>query len=450
MTTMAAKQPQWRVGTLTYTRAGLVSVFAWLLWGDFAWMIKERALWPLVPLILKHFAASDMVTGLLVVTLPAAIGLILSPIVSYRSDRKRSRLGRRIPYILATTPVAVAGIIGCAFSASMGAWLHTLLGAYSPGLNLVSLLCFGVWWVLFEFGTVVTNSVFSALINDVVPSLLLGRFFGLFRAVSLLAGILFNLFLIKHAEAHYTLAFVLIGLLYGAGFMLMCFMVKEGEYPPPEAVERPGRLSAIRLYFRECFHLPYYWWVFLAVTLGSIVFIPVNLFSVLHAKSLGIDLAVFGRYLAATFVFSIILAYPLGALADRFHPVRMTFFTLVLYGALTVWAGFGATTREGFAIAFIGHGIVSGMFYTCSASVAQRLFPRAKFAQFSSAAGILGAFFNMGIAPLVGWLLDLTGNLYSNTYFCGFVIALFALVAYAVTWHKFLQLGGPKNYTAPV
>ena len=333
----------------------------------------------------------------------------------------------------------------------MGAWLHGVLGASSPGVNATSLICFGVWWLLFEIGTVVTNAVFYALINDVVPNPLLGRFFGLFRAISLFAGIVFNLFLIKPAKENYVTAFIAIGILYGAGFLFMCFKVKEGEYPPPDLTgERPGFLEATKTYFRECFHLSYYWWAFAAVTLGMAVFIPVNLFSILHAESLGIDLTIYGRYVAITFAISIVLAYPLGWLADRFHPTRMAIVTLGLYALLAAWAGFATTTREGFAIAFIGHGIVSGMFFTCAASITQRLFPREKFAQFTSAAGILTALVNMAIAPVVGWVLDLSHNHYANTYFSGLVLCLFALTAYIGTYRQFMKLGGPKDYVAPV
>ncbi|TAG25615.1 MAG: MFS transporter, partial [Verrucomicrobia bacterium] len=80
-------------------------------------MIKERALWPLVPIILKSFDAPGMITGIFMGTLSAALGLVLGPIVSYRSDRLRSTRGRHIPYLLLSTPFAAAGIIGCAFSA---------------------------------------------------------------------------------------------------------------------------------------------------------------------------------------------------------------------------------------------------------------------------------------------------------------------------------------------
>jgi len=50
---------------------------------------------------------------------------------------------------------------------------------------------------------VVGGSVFGGLVNDVVPREVIGRFYGLFRASSLIAGMLFNYFLLEHAEAYY-------------------------------------------------------------------------------------------------------------------------------------------------------------------------------------------------------------------------------------------------------
>src|SRR5580765_6898830 len=78
------KQKTWRVGTLTYTTAGLVALFAWLLWGDFAWSLKDRAVPPVVQLLLKKFNATDLILGVLTGSLPAAIGLFLGPIISYK------------------------------------------------------------------------------------------------------------------------------------------------------------------------------------------------------------------------------------------------------------------------------------------------------------------------------------------------------------------------------
>ena len=51
----------WRVGTLTYTGAGIAVLFFWLLWGDFAFALKERSVPQTLQLLLKQFKASDFV-----------------------------------------------------------------------------------------------------------------------------------------------------------------------------------------------------------------------------------------------------------------------------------------------------------------------------------------------------------------------------------------------------
>lgn len=84
-----------------------------------------------------------------------------------------------------------------------------------------------------DFGTTLLGSLFNALVNDVVPLELIGRFFGLFRIVSLGAGILYNGWLIDRVKTHAAEIFFGIGTLYLLGLLLLCFKVKEGEYPPP-------------------------------------------------------------------------------------------------------------------------------------------------------------------------------------------------------------------------
>jgi Na+/melibiose symporter-like transporter len=45
-------------------------------------------------------------------TFPGAVALVLGPIISYKSDRHRGKWGRRIPFLMATTPIAAFGMIG--------------------------------------------------------------------------------------------------------------------------------------------------------------------------------------------------------------------------------------------------------------------------------------------------------------------------------------------------
>lgn len=419
-----------RAGTLTYTRRTLRGLFAWLLCGDFAWQLKERAALPVAQLMLKAFGASDFVISLLVSSLPSALGMVLGPAVSVRSDRHRGRRGRRIPYLLLSTPFVVLGMVGLAFVPELGRGIAALLGEHAPGEVACRLIAFGLAWGLFEIFTIIANSVFGGLINDVVPASLIGRFFGLFRAVSLVAGVVFNFWLIEHAEENYRLVFIGIGLLYGAALWAMCLAVKEGEYPPPEPRPKGGRWAPIKAYVRECFTHRFYLWVFLAITLGTLAGAPVNSFSVLYARSLGMGMGTYGKLLVATYVVSFALSFVLGWLADKFHPVRVGIVTLALYAALMLWGGFAAADTTWFATAFVAHGVLMGAFITGTASMPQRLFPALKFAQFSSAAGIVGGIGYMILPPLIGLALDLSGHVYRYTFIASGVIAAGALVAF--------------------
>ncbi|NDC73836.1 hypothetical protein EBZ70_00770 [bacterium] len=58
--------------------------------------MREHPVAPVLQLMLKKFKASDLITGPMMMTIPAALSMIIGPIVSFRSDRHRSRLGCRV------------------------------------------------------------------------------------------------------------------------------------------------------------------------------------------------------------------------------------------------------------------------------------------------------------------------------------------------------------------
>lgn len=442
----------WRVGTLTYTAAGLAMLFVWLLVGDFAWQIKERSVGATAQLVLRQLGAADVLVGLLIGSVPAALGMIIGPVVSVRSDRFRSRWGRRIPFLLVPVPLVVLSMVGLALTPSVGALFHQWLGDRSPGPSGCALMAFSGFWMVFELAGIITNALFGALINDVVPHQVIGRFFGLFRIVSLIDGILFNTFIIGHAEQHFFWIFIITGLIYGVGFTLMGLMVKEGEYPPPAELEKTpsGRFQALATYLRECYTTPFYLWVFLAYILCALSFGPVNSFSIFFAKSLDIGIDVYGKFIAASYVVSLVLAYPMGIFADRFHPVRMAIGCMTLYVAIALWGALYARDLTSFGIAFVGHTIISGAYLTATASISQRLFPKLKFAQFASAMGILHAIGGAILPPLVGLFLDLNGHLYRMTFLFSGLLALGGLAAFIMVHRGLMKLGGPAHFVPPL
>lgn len=453
----AAKPPlasrTWSAGTLTYTLSGLVLLGVWLLMGDFAYYLRERSAAPVTQLMLKKFGASDFVTGIFLLTIPWTVILFVGPVVSYWSDRYRSRWGRRIPFLLVPIPFVTVSMIGLAFSPAIGTALNRWLGGDPASPNHAILLVMGVCWAVFEIGVVVSNSVFGALINDVVPRDLLGRFYGLFRAVGLAVGVLFNYKIIGHAEERYTVILASIGLVYGVAFLIMCLRVKEGEYPPPPPPATGPRANPVRQavtgYFRDCFARPYYLWVFVFLALANLSFVPVNTFSIYAAKSYGLSMEGYGQYLVAAFLCSFIMAFPLGWLADRFHPLRVGLGALVAYVVLMGIGFVWMRDARSFGWVFLAHGVLSGSFYTGFAAITQLLFPQQKFAQFAAAANLVAALFNIALGPLLGGVLDGLGNDYRYIFLAGGLIALLAIALGGLVHGRWQQLGGKSNYVAP-
>ena len=443
----------WHAGTLTYTTTGLAVLFCWLLWGDFAWSMKDRSMGGVVQLLLKKFNSSDTLASLLIGSVPALMAMVIIPVVGYKSDRHRGRWGRRIPYLFVPIPFAVIGMVGLAFSPPLGAALHRSLGSFSPGFDSSVLLCLGGSWMLFELATIVATAVYNALVNDVVPQEVLGRFYGMFRALSLLAGMIFNYWILQKAETEYVGIFLGLATLYGAGFSLMCLKVKEGEYPTPVPMDQGrdtrGFLHAAKTYFQECFGHSYYVLYFIAMGISWQAFLPINLFSLFYMKALHMDMQYFGDCITMTYFISLVLAYPLGALVDRFHPLRVGIIVQVLYGVSTLWGGLFIHDSFTFALALIAHTVLAGTWLTAIASVGQRLLPKAEFAQFASAGSILGSFLAFLVGPAVGIFLDHFNHNYRYTFLIGFAINLAGLFLCLLLYQRFRAFGGPDNYVAP-
>jgi Na+/melibiose symporter-like transporter len=453
---------RWRVGTLAYTSGGLAVLFLWLLGGDFSWQLRERAMSPAIPLLLRSFGGSDFIAGLLMGFIPAALGIVIQPVVSYMSDRYRSRLGRRIPFLLGSTPFAVVAMFGLAASPFLGHWIHRALGPGAPSTAACVISIFALFWTIFELAALVCNALHGALINDVVPRPVLGRFFGMFRVVSLGAGMLFHLFLLQHVEKHYVPMFISLGLLYGVTFTLMCFKVKEGQYPPPPPSAPRSepwldRVSdSIAIYLRECFSRPLYIWFFVSFLLANMAFTPINLFSLYFSQSVGMSAAEYGKWSFVQLLCSLIQAPIIGWMCDKFHPLRMTLFALVMYTTTTIIAYFFVHGRASFIAAHVICGTCSGIWLTATAPLPQMLFPKVKFATFASCLLNFWAIGSMITGPVMGYALDRLNpgvapihRDYHTIYLWACVFIGLSLLATMEVYRRFMAMGGPKGYVAP-
>jgi MFS transporter len=446
-----SKGRTWRNGTLVYTAGGLAVLFLWLMWGDFAYSMKDRATGTVAALMLKKFDVSDFLFGIIMISFPNFTNIFLCPIVSYRSDRHRGRFGRRIPYLLLTTPFIVIGLAGLGFTPLLARLIRQAVGAEHISYNLTALLVFCFFWIILDFGTTLAGAIFNALATDVVPTEFLGRFFAMFRAVSLGCAFLFNYFVMGYAETHALVIFLGLAALYGIGLFSICLKVKEGEYPPPEAETSgpPTVKSAVKTYFRECFSLPYYRWVIMASVVAGFSVVPFNIYGIFYAKSLNMDMDFYGKVSSLICLVSFVLSFFLGWFSDRFHPIRTGMVSMALQTVILFIGGRIATTESVFAWLFLVQGISIMSYNTLMASYAPRLFPREYFAQFNSAMMLINALASVIGAPLVGKFLDLTGNHYPHLFTIGGVIGLCGLGCFIMVYRGYRRYGGDSGYVAP-
>jgi MFS family permease len=104
-----------------------------------------------VPLFLSRYIRSNALIGG-VMTLDNVLQLFLIPVIAVWSDRTRTRIGRRMPFIVVMLPIAAVLFLSLPFSA-----------AHSVALLILALFCFNI------FKTSVRGPV-VALMPDTIPA----------------------------------------------------------------------------------------------------------------------------------------------------------------------------------------------------------------------------------------------------------------------------------------
>ncbi|MEN8255491.1 MAG: MFS transporter [Verrucomicrobiota bacterium] len=442
-----------RCGTITYTKVGLAVMFGWMLWGIFWFAMMNFQLIPnLLPLSLKEFKASNAMIGLLVGSLPAAINMVLNPIISFRSDRTRSKWGRRIPYLLATIPFTTLFLILMGWTPNLAAGLSRLLpfelSAPQLGLGLIAVFSLG-----FQFFNMFAASVYYYLFADVVPEKFMGRFMAAYNFSGSLAGFLFARFILPFAENFDNLKWIYTGvsLFYFITFMLLCWRVREGQYPPPsDAAERSGFVAGVKLYFRECFSLSYYRWFFLGTAINAVSVICRTMFNVFFAReNLGMDMAAYGKALSWGVLTGLVLVLPLGMAVDRFRPIRVHLFGTALVVVVNALGFFMIQSETSFIVFTVLLGVVYVLQQVSNVPMYVELLPKERFGQFCSAQAMVQSVILIAANYGGGLFMDWTGD-YRYIYVWDFMWTTLALVALVIVFRGWKKYGGTKDYVAPM
>lgn len=452
-------------GTLTYTKVGLLALFAWLLWGNFCFQIMETVVPSILPLKLKNLGCSNWLMGLILTTAPGILNMTICPYVSFRSDRYRSKWGRRIPFIIGTMPFLCISLVLIGVSDDLSSLFQrysAFLRQFTPATMTIVLIA--IFLIMFQFFNMFVGSVFWYLFNDVVPAQFLARFMGVFGIVGTGAGAAYNFFIFRYAESHMREIFIGTAVLYGIGFGMTCLMVKEGKYPPPEGENESSNRGwkGIQTFFRESFSHKFYWFRFLATSFAAAGG-AIGAFTIFFNREMGLSLDQIGKINAIGSVAMMAAMYCMAIFVDRWHPLRITvygtvfgvlgsFMSLVwvfvtLPGNYFFWLNVGNVLIGAFLSALIG---------TASLPCEMRVFPQSRFGQFCSSQSILRSTFTVIFGILAGLFVDLVryychGSDFAYRFINLWITAFTAIGALflVIVYREWYRMGGDKHFQPP-
>jgi maltose/moltooligosaccharide transporter len=445
----------WRVGTLIYNRRQLRNVFFWMLWGDFCLYLMDAGVGNnLIVLQLKKYHATNTLIAVVQKSAIEFLILFLCPLVSTWSDRHRSPLGRRIPFMLFITPPLAIFLSLVGFSPAIARWLNSisphLLSQISLANLTIALLIFT--YTAYKFCDIFPQSVYYYLWADVIPQRAMGTFTCLFRVFSTAGILVFNEFLLKYCDDYPAAICVSASGLYLISFLLLCWRVKEGQYPPPEPAPdgpRTRRMTEyVKRFFKESFSHAFYWKYYLYLLCWNAGYAPFGSFLVLYAKDLKLSLASFGNIMALQNGVQIAIYLVMGPFVDRFHPVRAG----ILGFLLVICASFGGFlfihSAGSFGIWVVITFTAVAIFQGATASLGPRLLPGSHYGQFNAASALVFHFGLMILTPVFGRISDHYGNWTVFPWLSTFAAAG-GLILYMV-YRDWKNRGGDEGYVPPL
>lgn len=351
-----------------------------------------------LPFYLASYGLPNALIGLLGQDRPPTAGL-LQIVVGALSDRTRTRLGRRRPYLLLGMPLAAAGLLA--------------LGTRPPLALMLAVLLLMTSFLAVGYGP------YLALLPDLVPSAQRGRV-GAVLAVGNMLGQLSLLFLASQllpAGEGFLFAILAGGLVVGFGLTLLG--VREpalapiapaplGWRPREHLRELAGHTEVLKYLLATLF----FWF-----GTGSVV----PFLTRFGVDELGTDEGTAFRLLMLAIVATAVCTLPAGWLGDRYGKQPVLGIGLALYGvAITV--GSQVRTVEQAAAALVLTGAANGICTALLFPLLSDLIPRQRAGEFVGLGTAAWELAQPLGAMLGGLAADLTGSLRTSLAVAGLLV----------------------------
>lgn len=280
-----------------------------------------------IPIFLKRYISSNTLIGS-VMTLDNILQLFLIPLVSIWSDRTRTKLGRRIPFIIVMLP------------------LSAILFSVIPSMAAISLASLIIIIFLFNIFKTSVRGPVVALMPDTIPGEYRSEANGVINTMGGFGLIIGTLVLARFMKINESLPFVTAGVFVLVATLILFIFVKERKPEDTEEEKQPSILASLKMIFRSgdssviriLFSL-FFW--FMAYE-GAKPFLGLYLVDVMRVSPGNAALA---QGIAG--IASVLLAIPSGYLAHKMGRksfIRMSLVLLALILLLVPTTGFIART----------------------------------------------------------------------------------------------------------
>lgn len=432
-------------GSLTYTPFQLVKLFTCLLIGGFSiTFIQCVQAGGLFTLSLNAFDASPAFISVVLGSIPAALNMILCPIISYRSDHCHSKLGRRKPYILLSVPIMTVAIVAIGWTPSLVDPLSNLLGMPSA---LTGKLLIGLFIAIYSFFNMFVGSVFYYLYADVVPTEFIGRFNAFFTLVGSGTGIVFNFAVSAYINDFTPWIYTVAALIFFVGQMGVCLLVKEEVYTTGEISLTPWQSA--KQYVKECFASDsIYWWFFLSTAINEVSTLCRALFNILFVtKDLQISEADYYHIGGIIGTIILVLYFVMGFLVDHFRAIRVYFAGMILVILGNIYGYFFCHDYTTYIAVAVTLSVVYCIQNSSTMPLYIDILPKDRYGQFCSAQAMFRSVLVFVCNAAAGMVITFFG--YRFLFVWDTIFTALALGATIMLFRRYQRYGGLKNYTAP-
>lgn len=436
------------IGTLYYTLPGLIVTITTLCIGTCFYTMQLTTFYTVVPLIFKQFHAADALIALFLTTIPQILNAIITPFISFKSDRCRSKLGRRIPYLLWGGPVVTIFLIAIGWVYQISSELMDVfqwLPSYFP------IILLGILVIGYQISFLIIGSIIYYFFPDVIPPKYIGRFMALFQLSGSLAGFIFSRYFLKYVEGYMGWLFTGVGLAFFISMLIVIFTVQEGSYRTINTdIGPPSFWHTIKIYFKECYSIPFYYSFFAMMALSDASLITRGMFNLIYARdTLGIPVEQFGIMTGWGCLVGVLLGFPVGLLTDKLGALKVFAIGTITVILVNFFSFFWVTGYISFYISTIALAIVYCIQSTSSLPVFVAILPKDFYGQFSSANALVRAVFVAIIGFGGGILFDILQD-YQYIFAWDFIFTFLSFLCFVKLYTDWKKLGGKNYYTAPI